>query len=170
MLLHWPHLALQAGEEEQALQGAAAACQALPNSSAVWEQRLSLQARHATLQVLIYACLVQPLFSSGVLHESERWPGCMCHCMPASKHQLSVCAGDMSVQAFTQHVPQACKEWPYLSKLRPFDETEVDCCGRCVNQVKLNKQVPWRSLPGSWKAWRCKLWLLWTHGMQKGCG
>ncbi|DBA99850.1 hypothetical protein WJX77_002505 [Trebouxia sp. C0004] len=51
MLLHWPHLALQAGQEEQALQGAAAACQALPASSAVWEQRLSLQARHATLQV-----------------------------------------------------------------------------------------------------------------------
>ncbi|KAL0051659.1 hypothetical protein WJX82_011535 [Trebouxia sp. C0006] len=51
MLLHWPHLALQAGQEEPALHAAAAACQALPNSSAVWEQRLSLQARHATLQV-----------------------------------------------------------------------------------------------------------------------
>ena len=53
MLLHWPHLALQAGQEEHALQAAAAACQALPNSSAVWEQSLSLQARHATLQVFI---------------------------------------------------------------------------------------------------------------------
>ncbi|KAL0037943.1 hypothetical protein WJX79_006505 [Trebouxia sp. C0005] len=51
MLLHWPLLALQAGQEEQALQAAAAACQALPNCSAVWEQSLSLQARHATLQV-----------------------------------------------------------------------------------------------------------------------
>ena len=53
VLLHWPSLALQAGQEEQALEAAASACQALPNSSAAWQQRLSLQARHATLQVCI---------------------------------------------------------------------------------------------------------------------
>jgi len=40
----------------------------------------------ATLQVFIYACPLQPPFPSGVLHESARWPSCMCHCMPASKH------------------------------------------------------------------------------------
>ena len=51
MLLCWPSLALQAGEEQQALEGAAAACRALPASSAVWEQRLALEARHASLQV-----------------------------------------------------------------------------------------------------------------------
>jgi hypothetical protein len=89
MLLHWPHLALQVGQEEQALQAAAAACQALPSSTAVWEQRLSLQARHATLQVFIHACPIQPPLPSVVLHESARRPSCMCHCMPASKHLLT---------------------------------------------------------------------------------
>ena len=88
MLLRWPHLALQAGQEEQALQAAAAACQALPKSTAVWEQSLSLQARHATLQVFIRACPVQPPCPSGVPHESAR---AQLHvsCMPVSKHLLT---------------------------------------------------------------------------------
>ena len=60
LLLHWPSLALQAGQEGQALEAAAAACQALPNSSAAWQQRLSLQARHATLQVCIQSVLAAP--------------------------------------------------------------------------------------------------------------
>lgn len=51
LLLCWPEVALQAGDEEGALEGAAAACQAVPTSSAAWQQRLALQARHATLQV-----------------------------------------------------------------------------------------------------------------------
>lgn len=53
LLLRWPELALQVGDEEGALEGAAAACQAVPTSSAAWQQRLALQARHATLQVSI---------------------------------------------------------------------------------------------------------------------
>lgn len=56
LLLHWPSLALQAGQEGQALEAAAAACQALPSSSAAWQQRLSLQARHVTLQVCKKCC------------------------------------------------------------------------------------------------------------------
>ena len=51
MLLSWSEVALQAGDEEGALEGAAAACQALPTSTAAWQRRLALQARHATLQV-----------------------------------------------------------------------------------------------------------------------
>lgn len=51
LLLRWPELAVQAGDEEGALEGAAAACQALPTSSAAWQQRLALQARHASVQV-----------------------------------------------------------------------------------------------------------------------
>lgn len=51
LLLRWPELALQADDEEGALEGAAAACQAVPTSSAAWQQRLALQARLATLQV-----------------------------------------------------------------------------------------------------------------------
>ncbi len=66
MLLQWPGRALQAGQEAEALEGAAAACQALPASSAVWEQRLALQARHATLQVPMPALLLpfQPWYTS----------------------------------------------------------------------------------------------------------
>ena len=60
LLLHWPSLALQAGQEDQALEAAAAACQALPSSSAAWQQRLSLQARHTTLQVCIAAVFAAP--------------------------------------------------------------------------------------------------------------
>ena len=64
MLLRWPSLALQARQEEAALDAAAAACQAMPASSAAWEQRITLQARHATLQVCIPApascCRVLP--------------------------------------------------------------------------------------------------------------
>lgn len=52
LLLRWPQLALLAGDEEGGLEGAAAACQALPTSTAAWQQRLDLQARHATLQVI----------------------------------------------------------------------------------------------------------------------
>ena len=51
LLLRWPEVALQAGDEEGALEGAGAACQAVPTSSAAWQQRLALQARLATLQV-----------------------------------------------------------------------------------------------------------------------
>lgn len=53
LLLRWPQLALLAGDEEGALEGAAAACQAVPTSTAAWQQRLDLQARHATLQVIV---------------------------------------------------------------------------------------------------------------------
>ncbi|KAL3138255.1 hypothetical protein ABBQ32_006073 [Trebouxia sp. C0010 RCD-2024] len=50
LLLRWPELAVQAGDEEGALEGAAAACQAMPTSSAAWQQRLALHAQHATVQ------------------------------------------------------------------------------------------------------------------------
>ena len=56
MLLRWPQLALLAGDEQGALEGAAAACQAVPSSTAAWQQRLELQARHATLQVTTTSC------------------------------------------------------------------------------------------------------------------
>ena len=61
-LLQWTSLALQAGQEDQALEAAAAACKMLPNSSAAWQQRLSLQARHATLEVCIAAVLAAACF------------------------------------------------------------------------------------------------------------
>ena len=61
MLLAWPQLALQLGEEDTALETAAAACQAMPTNSAAWQNRLNLQTRHATLQVslmcLHFVCL-----------------------------------------------------------------------------------------------------------------
>ena len=56
LLLRWPQLALLAGDEQGALEGAAAACQAVPSSTAAWQQRLELQARHATLQVTTTSC------------------------------------------------------------------------------------------------------------------
>lgn len=51
LLLSWSEVALQAGDEAGALEGAAAACQAVPSSTAAWQHRLAVQARHATLQV-----------------------------------------------------------------------------------------------------------------------
>jgi len=56
---------------------------------------------------------------------------------------LCVRATDTFIQACTQHVPLACNEWSYLAKLRRSHQTEVASFGRCVNQVKLNKQVAW---------------------------
>ena len=69
---------------------------------------------------------------------------CVIACQPPSICQhKSVYATDMFVQACPQRAPLTCKEWPYLAKFRSFHQTEVACCGRCVNQVKLNKQVAW---------------------------
>lgn len=51
VLLAWPAAALRARRAQAALQAARSACQALPASAGVWEQRLKLEGQRLSLQV-----------------------------------------------------------------------------------------------------------------------
>ena len=69
VLLAWPAAALRAGRAQAALQAARSACQALPASAGVWEQRLKLEGQRLSLQVGVPACRSLPalMMSCGVL-------------------------------------------------------------------------------------------------------
>lgn len=51
LLLEWPRLALRFGRVKKALEASAHACQSLPCSAQVWQQRLLLTAQQASAQV-----------------------------------------------------------------------------------------------------------------------
>jgi len=51
LLLEWPRLALRFGRVKKALEASACACQSLPRSAQLWQQRLLLTAQQASAQV-----------------------------------------------------------------------------------------------------------------------
>lgn len=61
VLLAWPAAALRARRAQAALQAARSACQALPASAGVWEQRLKLEGQRLSLQVGVPACSSMPV-------------------------------------------------------------------------------------------------------------
>ena len=93
VLLAWPAAALRAGRAQAVLQAARSACQALPASASVWEQRLKLEGQRLSLQVCVSVRSSLPVLMMPRGPPVGRAAVCRCCCAVASTH---VCATAIS--------------------------------------------------------------------------